>query len=129
MKKCSVRMNSKVFAVFEDSPGPAAYSHKSTVGQQNRMPTIQNEPAYSVKQRLNINIRSQSPGPVYNITNLTCRGKSNAPKFSMGMKFTKKPEYENPGPAAYLPKPKERLPKPKILLPLKNLNSVSPNHL
>lgn len=126
MKNCSVRMNSKVFVVDEDSPGPAAYGQKSTVGQRNRMPTIHKEPAYSVKQRFDIDSESRSPGPVYNIASFTCRGKTNAPKYSIGMKLSEKWESENPGPAAYMPKTNQRQPKLKILLPLKNSDPVSP---
>lgn len=128
MKNCSVRMNPKVFVLDDDSPGPAAYGQKSTVGQQNRMPTISNEPAYSAKQRLDIEIESQSPGPVYNIASFTCRGRTNAPKYSMGMKLPEKWDYENPGPAAYKPKTDRRRPKLKILLPLNHSDPVSPTH-
>lgn len=122
-------MNSKVFMVDEDSPGPAAYGPRSTVGQRNRMPTISNEPAYSVKHRLDIESESQSPGPVYNIASFTCRGKNNAPKYSIGMKLPEKWEHENPGPAAYKPKTDRRQPKLKILLPLNISDPVSPTSI
>lgn len=131
MKKCTtVKMNRKVFEFggMDYGPGPAAYGIKTTVGQINRMPTIASEPAYTVKQRLDLENVTESPGPVYNLARLTCRGKAEAPKYSIGTKLVGPLDSDNPGPAAYMPRVPEKRAKLKILLPLKDSDPVSAKH-
>lgn len=127
MKNCDhMKMNAKAFEYVteKDGPGPAAYGIKSTVGKKNRLPTIPNEPAFTAYPRLRYSDETESPGPVYNLQHLTCRGRADGPKYSMGTKKVENSETDSPGPAAYMLK-SDRGPKLKILLPLKNIDSVS----
>lgn len=119
-------MNRKVFdfATVDGSPGPAAYGYQTTVGRKNRMPTIPNEPAFTVKPRLDVNHETESPGPVYNLARLTRWGRADGPKFSIGMKLGELSASDSPGPAAYKPETGQR-PKIKILLPLNTVDAVS----
>lgn len=127
MKKCT---NTKIvpeafkYTTADDGPGPAAYGIKSTVGKKNRLPIIPDEPAYTAYPRLRYSDETESPGPVYNLQHLTCRGRADGPKFSMGTKKVENFETDSPGPAAYMLK-SDRGPKLKILLPLKNIDPVS----
>lgn len=126
MNKCTEKMDQKVFefATTDSGPGPAAYGTKTTVGRVNRLPNIGNVPAYSLRQRLRVEDETESPGPGYNLTNLTNQGRTTAPKYSIGKKFGESREPDNPGPAAYYPVVSRR-PKLKILLPLNESDPVS----
>lgn len=129
MEKCTtVKMNRKVFGFgVDDGPGPAAYDVKTTVGRTNRTVTVANEPAYTVKRRLDVGNATESPGPAYNLERLTRHGKARAPEYSMGAKLVELSDRDDhPGPAAYMPRVPEKRAKPCILLPLKQSDPVSP---
>lgn len=125
--QCSVKMDRKAFDFSKDGeePGPAAYGTKTTVGRTNRMITVTNPPAYTIRQRLDaVEPEFKSPGPVYNVQLITNRGKAWAPKYSIGMKLPKMAETDTPGPAVYKPNTVQK-PRLKILLPLKDVDPVS----
>lgn len=127
MIKCpETKMDRKVydFGKVDDGPGPAGYFVKNTMGQKNRMPTIHNAPAFTMKQRLEVSDETESPGPVYHLGRLTRRGRAEMPKYSLGPKIYENWDNGNPGPAAYYPKT-VRKPKIKILLPLNHVDPVS----
>lgn len=125
--QCSVKMDRKALEFSKDGeePGPAAYGTKTTVGRTNRMITVTNPPAYTIRQRLDqVEPEFKSPGPVYNVQLITNRGKAWAPKYSIGMKLPMMAETDTPGPAVYKPNT-DRKPRLKILLPLKDVDPVS----
>lgn len=118
MKKCPEYMDRKVFQFgTEDAgPGPAAYGARTTVGRLNRLPTVTGAPSCSMHQRLDLGNESEGPGPVvYNLAQLTCRGRAVAPRYSMAKKLRFDGDLDNPGPAAYKPRVPVKGPVPKML--------------
>lgn len=125
-KKCTTRMDRNVFKFsgdMDDTPGPAAYSIKTTVGYVNRMPTVRNEPAYTFKPKLDFSSMTDGPGKMYNVRYLTRNGRAAAPMCTIGRKLVERPESNGPGPAAYRPK-SVRGKQIKILLPINRLDPV-----
>ncbi|XP_060861543.1 ciliary microtubule associated protein 1B-like [Metopolophium dirhodum] len=118
MKKCPEYMDRKVFEFgTEDAgPGPAAYGARTTVGRLNRLPTVAGAPSCSMHQRLDLGNETEGPGPVvYNLAQLTCRGRAMAPRYSMAKKLPFDGDMDNPGPAAYKPRVPVNGPVPKML--------------
>ncbi|KAF0758260.1 outer dense fiber protein 3-like [Aphis craccivora] len=83
------------------SPGPAKYCVKTTIGPRATDPSIEKNPAYSIRGKKSKNILAFGPGPMYNTTGLLRVGRDRVPGGPFGLRPLNAGLAESPSPAEY----------------------------